>query len=668
MMINSVNKRSVVFASILSFSLFIVPNEVRSQTDYSDPARWVNVPSANHSPVDVFYLYPTAWQPTSNDQLYSEIDDPTLIAGGSSVFDRQATAFAPLANLYAPYYRQANANITLGLPIEEQTAIMNGIPKEDVFAALDYYFENYNKDRPFILAGHSQGSNVMLFVLSEYMKEHPEIYDRMIAAYAIGYSVTDEFLADNPHLRFAQGADDIQKIVSWNTEAPGTTGSNPVLLPDAIVINPLNWKRDGTYAGVEMNLGSLLRNAAGEYVLMEDVADAQVDPNRGVVIANADVNQYGMGGVLGFPNGSFHANDIQFYYMNIRENALRRSAIALSMYQTELYADAAYTTSRSVRAFSDQLPRTLDTSSMSQTCAPCSPCHSKKNSLTLFATPFGLWTRQNSQGHFSGYDFNAYGIAVGGMKTTGKTNYGFALGYNDQTQKMKEFDGRIDADLFHAVVFAGRKFGSISLDASAGYSHGWNDSERNVIFPGYARFDNKSSFDQNAWTVRLSANKTKKLRQHVRLIAGIGLDYVGIRTGSIQEDCLGQSPFQNIFGFGTNTAMYLKSATYHSLELPISLTIDKTFTHSSSKIVPYVSAAWIPELLNERSSTTASFVANDVIGSFLAQSIKPWDSHGRVATGLKAEKKTTSLAIDYVFDFSHRYTEHHLSATLGWHF
>jgi uncharacterized protein YneF (UPF0154 family) len=59
---------------------------------------------------------------------------------------------------------------------------------------------NYNNGRPFILAGHSQGSNILLYLLSEYMKDNPKVYDRMIAAYVIGYSVTDQYLSENPHL------------------------------------------------------------------------------------------------------------------------------------------------------------------------------------------------------------------------------------------------------------------------------------------------------------------------------------------------------------------------------------------------------------------------------------------------------------------------------------
>ncbi|MBQ4402434.1 MAG: DUF3089 domain-containing protein [Synergistaceae bacterium] len=39
-------------------------------------------------------------------------------------------------------------------------------------AALDYYFENCNNGRPFIIAVHSQGSMIALLVLKKYFREH----------------------------------------------------------------------------------------------------------------------------------------------------------------------------------------------------------------------------------------------------------------------------------------------------------------------------------------------------------------------------------------------------------------------------------------------------------------------------------------------------------------
>ena len=92
-------------------------------------------------------------------------------------------------------------------------------------------------------------------ILAEYMKEHPDLYKRMIAAYVIGYSVTGAYLAQNPHLKFAAGPDDTGVIISYNTEAPGVNGENPVILPGGISINPITWTREKTLATATENLG-----------------------------------------------------------------------------------------------------------------------------------------------------------------------------------------------------------------------------------------------------------------------------------------------------------------------------------------------------------------------------------------------------------------------------
>ena len=101
--------------------------------------------------------------------------------------------------------------------MEDREEAFNSVPKTDVFAALDYYFEHLNGGRPFILAGHSQGSIMQSFVLAEYMKAHPEYLKRMIAAYVIGFSITEDYLKANPHLKFAEGADDTAIVVSEET-------------------------------------------------------------------------------------------------------------------------------------------------------------------------------------------------------------------------------------------------------------------------------------------------------------------------------------------------------------------------------------------------------------------------------------------------------------------
>jgi hypothetical protein len=86
-------------------------------TDYSQAAHWLSLAAAVKA-VDVFYLYPTAWQKVNTtDPNICEIDNPSMLKGAAAAFARQATAFETVGNVYAPYYRQADAAYVLALPL-----------------------------------------------------------------------------------------------------------------------------------------------------------------------------------------------------------------------------------------------------------------------------------------------------------------------------------------------------------------------------------------------------------------------------------------------------------------------------------------------------------------------------------------------------------------------
>jgi hypothetical protein len=307
--------------------------------DYTSAENWLSAPVTITQPVDVFYLYPTSFQRAASDApVIATIDDPGMRQRAQAAFARQATAFETSANIFAPYYRQADAQYTLALPLEEQDKVVGGIPAGDALAAFQYYLDHYNEGRPFILAGHSQGSNVLLYLLADYMKEHPDVYKRMIAAYVIGYSVTPSYLAANPHLKFAEGPDDTGVIVSYNTEAPTIGGTNPVVQPHSLAINPISWTRDETVAPATQNPGSIalmktgypVTGADGKPALVKDFADARVDTGRGVVICSTcPVDELAPGNAL-FPKGVFHTFDYPFYYFSIRENAAERTSSFLA--------------------------------------------------------------------------------------------------------------------------------------------------------------------------------------------------------------------------------------------------------------------------------------------------------------------------------------------------
>ncbi len=304
------------------------PALVGTASDYSDENNWLNIPEITEA-VDTVYLYPTAYSSDDPDApVIVPIDNEIMRAGARGNFSMNEGAYSGCTNVFAPFYRQSNLMALSGFSAEEFDAFQYREQRTDVYAALDYYFEHYNEGRPYILAGHSQGSEMVRIVLKDYMRLHPDRYENMVAAYVLGFSVTKQDLEENPHLKFAEGADDTGVIVSWNIEGPGNKDQqNVVVTEGAISINPINWKRDDTYAPAEDNLGTYV-NDGGAYVEAPAKADAQVDTERGVVICTTEelpfISDSNPAIASFFGPESYHNGDYPFYFDNLKENVKLR--------------------------------------------------------------------------------------------------------------------------------------------------------------------------------------------------------------------------------------------------------------------------------------------------------------------------------------------------------
>lgn len=276
--------------------------------DYSNSDNWMFLPEENTKEVDTIYLYPSAYGLTSEvEDDIADIDDVNMRMLAIYYASSQASVFDESTNLYAPYYRQFTVNSLVDM-IDNSPESMQYIAAQDINNMLDYYFENLNEGRPFILAGHSQGSVWLTVVLEDYMKAHPEYYERMVAAYIIGYSVTEDYLAKNPHLKFAETSNDTGVIISYNTEGPGNKDAyNCVVRAGARAINPINWSLDETHA-------------------TNGTVDAQIDAERGVVICTTIQNTPEMKASLAeyFGEESFHLYDYDLYWEELQKNVADR--------------------------------------------------------------------------------------------------------------------------------------------------------------------------------------------------------------------------------------------------------------------------------------------------------------------------------------------------------
>ena len=309
----------------------------QSVVDYKQPANWLKYENAPSKEVDLFYILPTVILKGDGDKR-AEVDSVAFFsdeekASAVGTYQVQAATMESFTNVYAPFYRQVPLMTALTTKDSEDCArlVTGKKGKQDIFAALDYYFENVNNGRPYILASHSQGTAMMRAVLAEYMKDHPEYYSRMVACYALGFSLPRSWFAANPHLRPATDETGTGVVIGWNTEAPGAAMPSALVSPkhDDYVINPLSWSTGTEWVPASENSGSAFPVKASEgatsavRLVTPGVADAQIDPQRGVLICTTLDDQ--ILPLEKFGDKSLHGMDWGAYYVNIRENAIKRA-------------------------------------------------------------------------------------------------------------------------------------------------------------------------------------------------------------------------------------------------------------------------------------------------------------------------------------------------------
>ncbi len=306
-----------------------------AELNYADEDAWAALPSKKDgadfipdqlngqpqpSEVAVFFLHPTTylsdagWNAPTDDPESSEFRDDLVMPA-------QASAFNGCCKVYAPKYRQA----TLWSFMDETGS--GDKARAFAFADVERAFDEFLKrigDRPFIVAGHSQGADHVVRLLKAKITG-TSLKDRMVAAYPIGFGINPsdmkEAVADIPVCDTPQQT---ACYVTWNSLGP-----NAKPFPDyigAVCVNPLSWTTDGKSVAAEQNIGSL---SVGNKVRYEaGVTGAQCQSDRLLVgdfqsdmFDNLPVN-------MGEDN--YHLIDFSLFYGSIRKNAQDRVKAFLS--------------------------------------------------------------------------------------------------------------------------------------------------------------------------------------------------------------------------------------------------------------------------------------------------------------------------------------------------
>ena len=289
--------------------------------DYAKVENWAYLEEGtDDQQVDLFFLCPTVdlGKDGHINMNLGDEETKTSFLGATNM----ELGIYENCTVYAPYYRQ----MTLSAYRDANSEAYLQTAYADVKAAFLYYYENYNNGRPFVLAGFSQGAEMGMRLMQDVFSDAKYV-DNLVAAYLIGWRVTEKDIAGKPWMRMAEGERDTGCIVSFEAEAPAVTDSFVVPAGTrALSINPLNWKTDGTPAPATLNLGACFTDYAGEITReIPRLTGAYLDATRGTLKA-PDVSPADYPPVLDlFAEGEYHLYDYQFFYRNLQENVAVRT-------------------------------------------------------------------------------------------------------------------------------------------------------------------------------------------------------------------------------------------------------------------------------------------------------------------------------------------------------
>lgn len=264
---------------------------------------------------DVFYIVSTELMDgkdsKGNDQYIGKLTEEDRAAIKAEM-EYVQNVFGDSLNFFSPYYKQFTFS-ALNLP-DKKFAKVRKKASKDVMAAFRHYMRHMNNGRPFFLAGFSQGGMHLIDVI-KHMK--PEEYDRMVAAYSMGYRLSAEDLK-HPQVKAAKSADDLGTIVSFNSVATPEDTWDVVSKDAAICMNPINFRTDDEKAN---------------FVFNGDTLSVHIDTKLNVLIVESkNMEEYRFPPLESFCKpGNLHHWDLLFYDDAIRKNTMLRCAAAGAM-------------------------------------------------------------------------------------------------------------------------------------------------------------------------------------------------------------------------------------------------------------------------------------------------------------------------------------------------
>jgi hypothetical protein len=281
--------------------------------DYSTATDWSIRDESPDKPFDVFFVHPTTYG-TTNMGMNASLDDFFNRRETDETVVSQVSVFKERCNIFAPRYRQMSIAV-LGMSDEDGQPYFD-VALQDVTTAFQYYLEHCNDGRPYFLASHSQGSDM----LHSFLEQHRALIndEQLVSAYLIGWTFTDEDLKTF-NLPLAVTPDQVGGLITWNTVGKG--GKSPTLRMGANCVNPLTWTDSTENAPASLNQCAVIELTDGSVTTIPHFTSAQINDQGGLQVptpAILDQLNMSMGPEV------YHRYDYAFFYSNLVENVGQR--------------------------------------------------------------------------------------------------------------------------------------------------------------------------------------------------------------------------------------------------------------------------------------------------------------------------------------------------------
>ena len=351
--------------SLLKFLEYIKPEEdfdiskSPQKPDYSNKNNWAALPDIDgqqfyvpdisfdvikkNNPVDVFYIHPTGffekkWN-SNMDKNRSAFERTEIMLGN------QVSAFNGSCNIFAPEYRQATYYSFFDVNENGKEAL--DIAYSDIERAFDYFIDNFNDNRPFIIASHSQGALISHKLINNKI-DNTQLQKRFICAYSIGYMIPEIYYNEVfPNIKKSESYNDTNCIISWSTVVEGFKRNREKTLfwkpsgwsvepmkQKIISTNPFSWTNDNEWHSSNENKSII--NKAQNYDFADRLRIDHTGAKKSIGFTRIQEFSASLNSETGlietkgplienikkmrYFNGDLHSFDIMLFWGTLRQN------------------------------------------------------------------------------------------------------------------------------------------------------------------------------------------------------------------------------------------------------------------------------------------------------------------------------------------------------------